>query len=105
MKMVCHLFDHMCSCFGSNSAASVSLQSIIESDRNFAFLINFGSTPEAWVPGGDCPLFEGLWFPINTLGCWLLYVIFPSHHHVSVLVRFYVHAVSTLDLILFRLII
>ena len=112
MKMVCHLFDHMCSCFGSNSAASVSLQSIIESDRNFAFLINFGSTPAAWVPGGDCgsekkscPLFEGLWFPINTLGCWLLYVLFPSHHHVSVLVRFYVHAVSTLDLILFRLII
>ena len=65
--MVCRLFDHMCLCSGSNSAASVSLQSIIESDRNFAFLIDFGSTPEVWVSGGDCgsgkkscPLFEGL---------------------------------------------
>ena len=65
--MVCRLFDHMCLCSGSNSAASVSLQSIIESDRNFAFLTDFGSTPEVLVPGGDCgsekkscPLFEGL---------------------------------------------
>ena len=51
--MVCRLFDHMCLCSGSNIAASVSLQSNIESDRNFAFLIDFGSTPEVWVPGGD----------------------------------------------------
>ena len=67
MKKVSRLFDHMCLSSGSNRAASVSLQSVIESDRNFAFLIDFGSTPEVWVPGGDCgsekkscPLFEGL---------------------------------------------
>ena len=107
MKMVCHLFDHMCSCFGSNSAASVSLQSIIESDRNFAFLINFGSTPEAWVPGGNLVHFlkdfsfpSIHWVVYNSV----LYLFFPLHLHVSVHVRIYVHAVSTLKLILFRLI-
>ena len=67
MKKVSRLFDHMCLSSGSNRAASLSPQSIIESDRNFEFLINFGSTPEVWVLGGDCgsenkscPLFEGL---------------------------------------------
>ena len=52
--MVCHLFDHMCSCSVSNSAASALFHSIIKSDQIFTYFIIFGLTLE--VPGCDCGL-------------------------------------------------
>ena len=54
--MVCHLFDHMCSCSVSNSAASTLFHSIIKSDQIFTCFIIFGLTLEVGVPVCNCGL-------------------------------------------------
>ena len=50
------LFDHMCSCSVSNSAASALFHSIMKSDQIFICFIIFGLTLEVGVPGCDCGL-------------------------------------------------